>query len=309
MGKIEHSSERRLLISFSGGETSALMAKLIHDRMSNEYDEIVTVFANTGQENEETLEFVHRCDREFDWGVVWIEADVSPARGVGTRAQVVDFQTASRAGEPFEAVIAKYGIPNQAFSHCSRELKARPIHRWARERGWVAGSYDTAIGIRTDEIDRMSPNAEAERLIYPLVSRFPFTKPAVNEFWTRQPFRLQLKGYQGNCKWCWKKSLRKHLTIINESPDAYAFPERMEALHPATGAGFTGEPRRFFRGNLTVAELRHLAATQRFKPAEDDARSYQVDLIDWLDADLDICGSESCEVDFGGTAKSGETVA
>lgn len=65
---------RRLLISFSGGETSALMAKLILDRMAGEYDEIRTVFANTGQENEETLRFVDRCDCgsescEVDFGV------------------------------------------------------------------------------------------------------------------------------------------------------------------------------------------------------------------------------------------------
>lgn len=295
-------TERRLLISFSGGETSALMAKLILEHMKDEYDEICTVFANTGQENEETLSFVDQCDKALDLNVTWIEADVSPERGVGTRPRTVDFATASRNGEPFESVIAKYGIPNKAFSHCSRELKARPIHRWARERGWAAGSYDTAIGIRTDEIDRMSPNAGPERLIYPLVSRFPHTKPKVNEFWARQPFRLNLKGYQGNCKWCWKKSLRKHLTIIAENPDAYDFPERMEAEHAFTGAGQTGEPRRFFRGHMTVGDLRHIASENKFKPAEDDARSYQIDLLDWLDADLDVCGSESCEVEFGGAA-------
>jgi len=293
---------RRLLISFSGGETSALMTKLVREHWRDLYDETVTVFANTGQENEEALRFVDQCDKAFGLNVVWIEAEVSPKHGVGSRPKIVDFHSASRNGEPFEAVIAKYGIPNQAFSHCSRELKARPIHRWAREHGWPAGSYDTAIGIRVDEIDRMSRNAARERLIYPLVSRFPHTKPKVNEFWQRQPFRLNLRGYQGNCKWCWKKSLRKHLTIISENPEAYAFPQRMEAEHAFTGAGQTGEPRRFFRGNRTVADLQTMAAMERFTPATDDARQYQTDLLDWLDADLDVCGSESCEVDFGEAA-------
>lgn len=293
--------QRRLLISFSGGETSALMAKLLVEN-ATEYDCIRTVFANTGQEREETLWFVEKCNDAFGLNVNWIEAEVSPQRGVGSRPKTVDYATASRKGEPFEAVIAKYGIPNQAFSHCSRELKSRPIHRWAREHGWAAGSYDTAIGIRTDEIDRMSPNAARERLIYPLVSRFPHTKPKVNEFWQRQPFRLELKGYEGNCKWCWKKSMRKHLTIISENPEAYDFPTRMEAEHAFTGAGQTGEPRRFFRGNLAVSDLKRIAAETKFAPAEDDARNYQIDLIDWLDADLDACGSESCEVEFGGAS-------
>jgi 3'-phosphoadenosine 5'-phosphosulfate sulfotransferase (PAPS reductase)/FAD synthetase len=53
-------TSRRLLVSFSGGETSALMTKLCHERLSDQYDEILTVFSNTGQEDEATLEFVDR---------------------------------------------------------------------------------------------------------------------------------------------------------------------------------------------------------------------------------------------------------
>lgn len=290
--------DKRLLISFSGGETSAVMTKLILDHWRDRYDEIATIFANTGQENEETLRFVDRCDKAFGFNTIWIESVTSPERGIGARFRVVDFATAARNGEPFEGMIRKHGIPGPAMPHCSRELKGRPIKRWAREHGWLPGSYDLAIGIRSDEIDRMAPDAETQRIIYPLVSRFPHTKAKVNDFWQRQPFRLQLKGYQGNCAWCWKKSLRKHLTIITERPAAYDFPERMERLYPTTGAGYTGEPKRFFRGNLSVADLRAMAATKRFSPATDDAREYQTDLLDWLDADLDVCGSESCEVDL-----------
>lgn len=294
------SNERRLLISFSGGETSALMAKLIMENMAGEYDAIRTVFANTGQENEETLAFVDRCDKAFGLGVVWIEGVTSGDQGTGARCREVTFETANRDGQPFEDMIRKYGLPGPGWGHCTRELKTRPITRWARENGWLPGTYDTAIGIRADEIDRMSPEANAHHIIYPLISRFPHSKPKVNEFWQRQPFRLNLKGYQGNCKWCWKKSLRKHLTIITETPEAYEFPERMEREYAHAGAG-TG-PRQLFRENRTVADLRRIAATERFTPASDDAREYQVDLMDWIDADLDACGSESCEVDFGDAA-------
>lgn len=292
----------RLLISFSGGETSALMAKLCMERMAKDYDEIRTVFANTGQENEETLEFVNRCDKAFGLNVIWIEAVTPEQRGVGARYREVNFETASRNGEPFEEMIRKHGIPNRAMPLCSKELKGRPIKRWAREHGWLPGSFDMAIGIRTDEIDRMSPNAKRDGIIYPLVSRFPHTKPKVNEFWQSQPFRLNLKGYQGNCKWCWKKSLRKHLTLIKENPSAYDFPARMKATYAHAGTNKTGEPRVFFREGRSTHDLLRLAATTKFEPATDDAREYQTDLIEWLDADLDICGSESCEVDFGAAA-------
>lgn len=291
-------NERRLCVSFSGGETSALMAKLVKERMSGEYDRIVTVFANTGEENEQTLEFVRRCDAAFGLEVVWIEAVVDPQRGSGVRAKIVDFDSAARGGQPFEAVIRKYGIPNRANPHCSKELKGRPIKSYLRGIGWRPGSYDLAIGIRLDEIDRISDSAARDRIIYPLVSRFPTRKAHVNAFWEKMPFRLELKGYQGNCKWCWKKSLRKHLTIITEAPGAYDFPARMEAENGLAGTNPEGRPRVFFRENRSVSDLRRLAATTKFKPADDDARSYQPELFDFdMDA-ADGC-EESCEVDFG----------
>lgn len=294
-------SERRLLVSFSGGETSALMAKLIMERWRDRYDKIHVVFANTGQENEATLQFVKDCDEAFGLGVIWIEAVTPPERGVGPRWTQVNFETADRSGRVFENMIAKHGIPNPGQPHCTRELKTGPIARWARDQGWLPMTYDLAIGIRIDEIDRMTPNARGRRLIYPLVTAFPHSKPKVNEFWAKQPFRLNLKGYEGNCKWCWKKSMRKHLTIMADNPSAYDFPERMEEKYPYTGAGKTGEPRRFFRQQMMVKDIRELAK-KPFGRADDDARQYQISLFDMMDidvdAELDMCGSESCEVDF-----------
>lgn len=293
---------RRLLISFSGGETSALMTKILHDNWMRRYDEIITVFANTGQENEETLEFVQRCDETWGWGVVWVEAVVDPRDGVGTGARVVDFASADRDGAVFESMIAKYGIPGPGFFHCTRELKERPITAYARSIGWGAGTYDTAIGIRVDEIDRMNPKAKEKRLIYPMIKPFPHRKIDVNEFWFQQNWRLNLKGYQGNCRWCWKKSLRKHLTIMSETPEAFDFPERMEALYPLAGANPRGEVKRFFRNRLTVSDIRRLASEGNFEPAEDDARVYQTDMLQGLELDLGGDCSESCEVDFGEAA-------
>ena len=44
----------------SGGRTSAFMTKKILDEYSDQY-EIVVCFANTGQENDATLDFVKEC--------------------------------------------------------------------------------------------------------------------------------------------------------------------------------------------------------------------------------------------------------
>ena len=51
MGKSQRAkgaATRRLAISFSGGETSALMAHLLLTRWRDRFDEHVVTFANTG---------------------------------------------------------------------------------------------------------------------------------------------------------------------------------------------------------------------------------------------------------------------
>lgn len=292
----------RLLISFSGGETSAYMTwALLRERT---YSQILVVFANTGQEREETLEFVRQCDEHFGFGTVWIEAVQNFGERKSAGFRIVDFASADRSGVTFEEYVRKYGIPNSNYPGCTRDLKLNAIKAYARSMGWENGSYDTAVGIRADEIDRQSLNAPANRIVYPLIGR-EIRKPQINQWWSRQPFRLNLKGYQGNCKWCWKKSFRKHLTLIGESPEIYDFPRRMEALYGRVGPEFAkantpaDHRRKFFRGGRTTDDLFAMfdARGNDFVPAEDDAATMP-DQPGFFDADLDAPGGcgESCEV-------------
>ena len=106
--------KNKLLISFSGGRTSGYMTHQLLNSIPSSVDARV-VFANTGQEDDKTLEFVHNCETRFGWDITWVEAKVDPQKGKGTRHRVTDYKTASRNGEPFEEVISKYGIPNKAM--------------------------------------------------------------------------------------------------------------------------------------------------------------------------------------------------
>ena len=54
-------SKKRVLISISGGRTSAMMAYLIKKAYGHIYD-LVFIFANTGREKEETLVFLDQVD-------------------------------------------------------------------------------------------------------------------------------------------------------------------------------------------------------------------------------------------------------
>lgn len=295
------SDPKRLFISFSGGETSGFMAQWIMTHKANAYDEIICLFANTGQENEETLRFVQQCDEAFGLKVVWIEADIDPAQRSKGGFRVVDFWTARRNGEQFEDVIKAYGLPNPDWLHCTRELKTRPMTAYLRSIGWKSGSYDVAIGIRADEIDRIDPNAKEHRFWYPLVRDIEMTKPRVNRFWKDQPFRLLLKGYEGNCKWCWKKSLRKHLTLISAYPERYDFPERMELLYGHINPEGHDERRVFFRDKTSTKDLRSMAAKGGFIPADDDSRNYEDQLSFGMDLDApggNGCFGESCEPNY-----------
>jgi len=283
---------KNLLVSFSGGETSAFMAQWIKKHLTNEYDNIVYVFANTGLENEETLQFVKLCDERWKFNVQWVEASVNFGERKGTGFTLTNFYNAKRNGEPFESIIQKYGIPNMAFQHCTRELKQAPINSFAKDY-FNGEKYDTAIGIRIDEIDRMNENAKSKGFIYPLIKQdmIPATKPMINFFWKQMDFRLNLKGYQGNCITCWKKSDSKLFQIAKEDVKSFDFMKRMERKYPRVGFEFdkdaTAKNRVFFRKNRSTKAMLKLAKEYSGIVKNDaDQYNFQIDLL----------GGESCEV-------------
>lgn len=293
--------KNKLLISFSGGETSAYMTKWLWENMQDEY-EMQVVFANTGREREETLYFVHRFSTHFKIPVIWVEAETNPEYGKGVSAKVVDLATASRNGQPFEAMIAKHGIPNIGNPNCSRELKRNAIRAYARQIGWR--KYYTAIGIRIDEIDRMSTDMDTERLVYPLATIHPKSKPQINLFWVEQPFRLELKSYEGNCIDCWKKSLRKLLTIKKEQRQAGITDTWSADMEAKYGEYIPDSkkhnpniktPIRFCRSNISALEVERMSH-ESFAPAKDEKHIISFKQMD-LDEVLDMTGGciESCE--------------
>lgn len=290
-------SKPNLSISFSGGRTSAYMTWWLLNFKRDDYNEIVITFANTGQEHEKTLEFINRCDKEFGFNTVWLEAVVSPEKGIGTTHKIVDFETASRNGEPYEQVIKKYGIPNQTWQICNRELKLAVMRSYLRSIGWKKGTYQTAIGIRADEMDRVSSQMAKEKIIYPLVEMNKCTKEIVNNWWSKQNFNLEIPEHLGNCTWCWKKSKRKLLTLAVDHPEVFEFPMRMESLYSTIGAEFENgtnqhERRVFFRNHTSANDLLEEAKKPFVKFEE---TIFNADIFDF---EMDSAGScnEGCEV-------------
>ena len=290
-------SKPKLAISFSGGRTSAVMTKLCVEKFSDTHDIAIT-FANTGCEHENTLKFVDQCDKYFKWNVVWVEAVINQEQGQGTRHRIVDYETASRYGEPFEAAMKKYGLPNMVFQWCTRELKEHAMRSYLRDcLGWKTRTFWTAIGIRADEVDRVSAKRLEHKFVYPLVDA-GWTKDDIKRECASWPFDLDLKGeHYGNCTWCWKKSMRKLMTLAKESPEVYDFPARTEKLYKYNGAN-AGDGRQMFRKHMTTVDIIEMARTTDFEPYVD------TDQLDFgfsqpsYDVFLDTgsaCG-ESCEI-------------
>jgi len=221
--------EKLLVCTFSGGRTSAFMSQFINNYSKyNDFDKIF-VFANTGKEREETLEFVNKCDKKFGLNIVWLEAKVNKQKNVGTSYKIVNFETASRNGEPFESMLKKYSMPNMFASNCTRELKLRPINKYVKQLGYK--EIKTAMGIRFDEKHRTSNMAKEEGVIYPLIDDIQVDSKFVRSWWDNQEFDLKLKDYEGNCDLCFKKSLRKKLTIIKNNPSIAQWWDKMEQNH------------------------------------------------------------------------------
>ena len=217
-------------ISFSGGRTSAYMLWRVLDANNGiPPPNAKVIFANTGKEEEATLKFVNDCSVNWNVPITWVEyRDADPAFAV------VNYETASRNGEPFEALIRKRQyLPNPVTRFCTSELKIRSIHKYLKSTGWTDHNETMDwIGMRADEQRRAAKIADKSRM--PLVAA-GVTKETVGEFWRNQSFDLELPNingvtYHGNCDLCFLKGGSQVLSLIAEKPERGIWWARMEAL-------------------------------------------------------------------------------
>ena len=263
--------KKKLLISFSGGRTSAYMTWWLLNEWNNRNDyEIIVVFANTGKEHEGTLEFVNKCSIEWEINIIWVEArhkddsgNPYSKKGWAVNHRIVDFVTASRKGEPFEEMISLLGIPSTNAAFCSKQLKKLAIESLLANIGWV--DYITAIGIRMDEVDRVSETWRENKITYPLIEINPITKVMVVIWWVSQEFDLDIPDDLGNCDCCWKKDMNRLTRIAKQHPKRFKWWQDMTDkyghLNPRDSE--LAAPFNFYRGNLSPNDIFKLA---KYKP-------------------------------------------
>lgn len=206
-------------ISFSGGRTSALMLRRILDAHGGKLpDNIEVLFANTGKEREETLRFVHECGSRWGAPIRWIEY-----RRGKPGFEEVGFNSASRAGEPFAALVeGKSALPNWQARWCTGYLKVGAMTAFLKAEGWTPGEYAEVIGLRADEMPRVAKmlgrnKTDGRRCLAPLWQA-GVTKADVMAFWSAQDFDLQLKPGEGNCDLCFLKGRGLRKQLIRDNP-------------------------------------------------------------------------------------------
>jgi len=252
-------------ISFSGGRTSAYMLwRILQSHGGKLPEEAIVCFANTGKEDEATLQFVHDC--ETNWGVKihWLEYryDEVPSN----RFKVVDFATASRDGEPFFELIDQNGspyLPNPVARICTAKLKIRVIHHYLKSLGFEHNENMDWVGIRADEMRRA---AKMDRSRTPLVTA-GVTKETVGEFWRSQAFDLGLPNMNGvtmhgNCDLCFLKPAHQVFSLIREKPERAIWWIKMEEHAQSSNKTF-GDGARFRKDRPSYKEMYEYALQQK----------------------------------------------
>lgn len=233
------------VVNFSGGRTSAYMAKKLIEAGT---PDLLFVFQNTGKEHEKTLQFVDDFSKKERVEIIWLEyIPVKPF------FKVTNFEEASRNGEPFSLMVEKERyLPNLFSRTCTKNLKVLTLKRYLKSIG--IKSWNHYLGIRYDEPRRYNKEFSISRksvVFYPLVE-WKVSKEDVLKYWKNQPYNLQTPEGLGNCDMCFLKSPATIQKIAEIEPERVHFWAKLEE---STG--------RTFKSGISYRDLISLGKMQQ----------------------------------------------
>ncbi len=251
---------KNIVVTVSGGRSSAMMARHIQTAEKYKDYEKIYVFANTGMERPETIDFLKNIEKYWGIDLIKIEGVYSNIMGVGVSYKIVDWENLNMTAVPFEqAIMYKNkgvfdGLPHQKAPYCSESLKTIPCEKLAND---IFGrkNYIKAIGFRKEDMPKRITWAEIKadkKRIFPLLTDFkvPIGQLDLNKWYKNQPFKLEIYGKFGNCELCWKKSEPNLLDIIRNGSKFIDWYRRMEDKYGNTS----------FRGNKSIDDLVKIAS-------------------------------------------------
>ncbi|MBP9806522.1 MAG: phosphoadenosine phosphosulfate reductase family protein [Candidatus Accumulibacter sp.] len=152
------------IISFSGGKDSTAMLLLAIER---ETPSLSVVFADTGNEHEQTYDYVRYVEQATGVPIRWVKADFS--RQIAGKREFVLTKWSAKWGAPQDAIdravaalvptgipfldlcIWKGRFPSTMRAFCSEELKRNPIIEQVQRPALETGDVISWQGVRRDE--------------------------------------------------------------------------------------------------------------------------------------------------------------
>lgn len=201
------------VISFSGGRSSGYMLRRILTAHGGKLPaDVFVLFANTGKEMPETLDFVRECSQRWAVPIHWLEYTT------GRKWREVDYETASRNSEPFTLAIEERSfLPNVAMRFCTESLKLAPIAGFMKARGF--DEWTNIIGLRADEPRRLARmRAKEDDSIAPMAAA-GIGVADVKAFWDGYKFDLRIPSTHSNCDLCFLKGAELVVSLIREKPE------------------------------------------------------------------------------------------
>ena len=250
------------VVSVSGGRTSAYMLRRVLDAYGGRLpSDIHAVFANTGEEDSRTLDFVRDLAERWGVSIVWVEYDPSAEQGF----REVEYETASRKGEPFADLIARKRFLSYGRARfCTQELKIFTMAAYMRSLGY-GDDWTNIVGLRWDEPGRVADHSARDcdwHNAYPLYDD-RVIKPGVRGFWSAQDFDLQTPEHLGNCTQCFLKGRTLRLHTARDAPEAAA---RFAAHEASVGALFIHKEPAGYAGTLDT--VRRLPVLPNIDPSD-----------------------------------------
>lgn len=229
------------VVSFSGGRTSAYLVHLMEQKRKKENIDVKYIFMDTGAEHPKTYEFIKNVVKHWGIELICLRAKVNPEHGIGVTYKEISINDLKQDLVPFHDVIKKYGTPTINAPRCSSRLKAEPHDKYCNEK-FGRSNYITWLGMRIDEPRRLkeleAQNDLFEKPLKPRLIRYlaeisMFTKSDILDWWSNQPFDLEIPEHLGNCVFCIKKGTYKVALAAKEEPFmAKQFSDMLK--HPET---------------------------------------------------------------------------